>query len=618
MYAGQLLINSIPRAGGWGLAVVAVSVALLVLRLHQRASRVGADGLQAALGILLGLPLALNPHNWKQFTPTWQMIILWLVSCLCVVLAVLRLQPRPIKLDLRLDQPFTWVDRLAIALFFVGALALRVPAIETLPLGVDPDEASLAMAAYEAASAQATDPFATGWATHPTLQFFINGLFVHWLGRTFLAMRLPWAIAGSIAVVMVYLLARVGYGRRVAILAGVLAMGSNVAVHFSRLGINNMSDMLFMTWTLAALWAAGGSGKPGLYALAGVGLGFGQYFYFGNRAIPFVVIATLLVWLIADWRGVLRAWRLILATALVSLVIALPLIGHWLRHPGSISEHLTLTIPFTAHLQEQATRLNVPVMTLWWQQIRDSLLVFTFVPDRGSFYHPGQAMLHPLQVPLFLIGLLALFAAWRRPISRGILVWMAVVLLLGSVLITDAATFHRLLGVLPAGILVVAVGIDAGATVLAHSLRWTPRAATGIAVLAVAVLVAADVYFYFGVYNVRQAYKTPTQEAVSIAALEYQRARGQGAFILYTRQGVDLESGKIYHSPIAYAAGGGFRGGTPTVVEALDVTQPLYFYILPDQVAELPDLIARFPGGTIRRYHRPSDGLLVMTRYAVE
>ena len=47
-------------------------------------------------------------------------------------------------------------------------------------------------------------------------------------------------IMGTLAVVAIYVLARVGYGRRVAILAGILAMGSDVLIQFSRLGVNNI------------------------------------------------------------------------------------------------------------------------------------------------------------------------------------------------------------------------------------------------------------------------------------------------------------------------------------------------------------------------------------------
>ena len=616
MYIGQLLIRAIPKAQVWGFVIIATGLLLLILRLRLFRGSEWADWFQIALGLFVVMPLVTNADRWKQWTSTWQLSTVWLVGCFLVIAAVIKLKPHPVRLGLASHLPFDRRDWLILALLIAGSLLLRVPYIETIPMGVDPDEASLGLSVVDAATGAANDPFAAGWATHPTLQFFANSVFVRWLGRTFLALRLPWAIVGSLMVAALYVLARAGYGRRVAVLAGLLALGSNTAIHFSRLGLNNNGDSLFITWVLAALWIAGITGKAWAYALAGFGLGFAQYFYFGTRAIPFVVLATLAIWLVADWRGTLRAWKLILGFALVTLVTAGPLFGHWILNPGSISEHLFLTMPFSDKMQQLAVQLNLPTWKLWWYQIRDSALVFTITPDRGTFYHPQQAMLHPAQAPLFLIGLLAIFARIKKPINQGLVAWILIVLTLGSVLITDAATFHRILGALPAAILVVAIGVDAGVEALARVARWKPEAATRVAAVVVLLLVVMDVHFYFGVYNVHQAYKTPTQEAVSIAALEYQHAQGQGSFLLYSHEGVD-PNGKIYHSPIAYVAGEAFHGGGQIIEGQINTGQPMYFYVLPDMANELPRIMARFPGGALTEYHRRADNLLLMTRYAV-
>lgn len=616
MYTGQLLLRVIPNAQVWGIAVIAASIALLLLRLRPVGPKELADWLQAALGFLILLPLALNATHWKAWSETWQMVSVWLVACFFVISALLRFKAQPIKLSLDRSQPFDRWDSLALVLLIAGSLLLRVPNIDTLPMGADPDEASLAIANAEASEGIAKDPFAAGWATHPTMGFFVNGLFVRWFGRTIFAMRLPWAIAGALMVAALYLLARTTCGRRVALLAGVLAMAANTAIHFSRLGINNNSDALYMTWTLAALWIAGATGKPLAYAVAGAGMGFGQYFYFGNRAIPFVVLATLVVWLIADWRGLLKAWRLILVFALVTLVVGGPLFGHWLTNPGSISEHLFLTLPFSERIMEKSVQFNLPVSTLWWYQIRDTLLVFTMSPDQGSFYHPGQPMLHLSQAPWFIFGILAIFARIKRPFSQGLLAWMAVDMTLGSLLIVDAATFHRMLGVLPAGILVVAIGVDAAVDVLTRAGRWSPRVSAALAALIVLVLAVVDVNYYFRDYNVHQAYKTPTQEAVTLAALDYEQQRGRGTFLLCTHEGVD-DSGKVYHSPTAYVSHDTFVGCVPGVLDRLNRSQPMTFYVLPDQANILPELQTRFPGGALTEYHRRMDDILLMTRYAV-
>jgi 4-amino-4-deoxy-L-arabinose transferase-like glycosyltransferase len=624
MYGGQLLVGFKPELRSWGIAAVAASLLLLALRLRPRTAGWPSDGLQIAIGLLLGLPLALDVAYFKVVTPPWSLILLWAVSCALVILAVSNLRRQAIRLQLTPLHPLDRWDALVLVLLLLGALLLRLPAVETIPWGADPDEGTMAQSAVDAATGAARDPFATGWVTHPTLQFFFNGLWIQLFGRTFLAMRLPAMVMGVLAVAAIYLFARVGYGRRIAIMAGVLAMGSDVAIHFSRLGVNNISDTLFMAWTMAGLWAAGATGNPLAFAAAGFGLGFGQYYYFGARAIPFVVAANVLVWLIADRRGVWRARYLLLGGLLVTLVVAEPLIGYWLRTPGSVSQHMDLTVPFSSFMQEKANQLSLSIGQLWRQQIRDSLLVFTVLPDRGTFYNPPQALLHPLQAPLFLVGLLVVFARWRRPINQGLLAWGLIVLTLGSILMNHPAAFHRLLGIVPMVIVTVAIGIDAGAEALVRAIRWRPgrvacskRTSHIIAGGVLVILTAATINYYFRIYNLRVSFKSPNQEAVTIAALEYEHQRGQGAFLLCTQDTVDA-AGKVFHPPIVYVAGEAFRGCAPAIVDQIGAQRPLYVYFLTDQFDAIPQYVARFPGGSLRDYYRRTDGLKIMTRYAVE
>ena len=72
-----------------------------------------------------------------------------------------------------------------------------------------------------------------------------------------------------------------------------------------------------------------------------------------------------------------------------------------------------------------------------------------------------------------------------------------------------------------------------------------------------------------------------------------------------------------YHTPIIYAAGQNFTGCTPQALAQAKAARPVYFYVLPDQQSELARLSAEFPGGTLKEYQRRTDGLKIMTRYAV-
>jgi 4-amino-4-deoxy-L-arabinose transferase-like glycosyltransferase len=617
IYAGQYLMTRLPQSREWGSMVLAAGLGLAILRLKAPATSNPADWLQVGLGFLICLVLALDVDNWKAWTAPHVLILLWLLSILLVVAPVLKLDSQPILPGWIHVEPLGRREWGILGTLVVVAFLLRAPAIETVPRPVDPDEASLALSTLSAATGEFTDPFAVGWASHPSLQWFIMSPFSRIFGRTFLAMRLPSAVVGALAVGALYLAARVGWGAQVALLAGVLALSSDVAIHFSRLGVNNISDSLFNAWAVAALWSAASMGHPAAYVSTGIGMGLAQYFYFGNRAIPFVVASSLLSWSLLAWPQVLRAWRHLLGVALIALVVAGPLLGLWMRQPDALLARLeSVTVPLSNVLQDRAQKTNQSSATILWHQVRDSLLVFTAVPDRGSFYNSGRPMLPPILAPFFFIGLIVLCSRRRRPASLGTLAWTITILVLGSMLIGDAATLQRLLGLLPAAILVAAIGLNSSAEALCQAQQWPRDSARWITCIAAAIVAMLNVHFYFGIFNTQTVWKRADQEAIAVAALEYEHVHGQGTFVLHTAHGVG-EDGTVYHSLISFVAGEDFAGSVSKVAMNAAPPRPLRFYILPDKSDDLSLLMARFPGGDVWEYRRQADGELLLTRYIV-
>lgn len=617
MYTGQYLMTQLPQSREWGLAILVAGLVLAILRLKVPTASNLAECLQIGLGFLICLTLALDVDNWKAWAAPLELILVWLSSVSLVTVPVLKLDSVPILSGWPQVEPLGKREWGILVALVLGALLLRAPAIETVPRPVDPDEASLALSTLSVATGRLGDPFTVGWASHPSLQWFIMAPFSHVFGRTFLAMRLPSAVIGALAVGALYLAARAGWGRRVALLAGVLMLGSDVAIHFSRLGVNNISDSLFASWTIAAFWIAASTGRPKAYVLTGIGMGLAQYFYFGNRTIPFVVVVSLLLWCLLDRRQLLRAWKPLLGAGLIALVIVGPLLGLWIRHPDTLTGHLKLVaVPFSDVLENRARQTGQSVATVRWHQVRDSLLVFTAVADRGSFYNSGRPMLPSVVAPFFFIGWVALIVKvkQRRPASLGTLAWIIVILVLGSVLIGDAATFQRLLGLLPAAILVVAIGLDASVSALCRAQQWSLERANWIAYVTAAIVAMISVHFYFAVFNTQAVWKRADQEAIAVAALDYERMQGQGTFVLHTENGVAAD-GTIYHPLIKLVAGEDCLGSVSQV--GPDHPRPIRFYILPDKFDDLAGLMTRFPDGNVWEYRRRADGELLLVRYAV-
>ena len=211
MYTGQYLMTRLVQSREWGLAVLAAGLGLAILRLKAPSASKLADCLQIGAGLFICLTLALDVDNWKAWTAPLELILVWLLSICLVTAPVLKLDPTPIILGWPQVKPLDRRGWTTLAALVLGAFLLRAPAIETIPRPVDPDEASLALSTLDVAMGKFGDPFAVGWASHPSLQWFIMAPSFHIFGRTFLAMRLPSAIMGAFAVGALYLAARTGW-----------------------------------------------------------------------------------------------------------------------------------------------------------------------------------------------------------------------------------------------------------------------------------------------------------------------------------------------------------------------------------------------------------------------
>jgi len=617
MYAGQFLMVNLPKARGWGLGILIGGVVLIFFR--QKLTFLEkfhwTDGFQIGLGFLISLPLAINVNNWMSSVAPWSQIFLWLGAVLLVVAPAFKLKAVPLNIDWPPVGPLLRWEKFFLGGLLVGSFMLRVISVGDIPRPIDPDEASLGMFLIDVIEGRYRLPFGTGWATHPGLQYFLIAPLVSFIQNPIVLMKMPSVILGTLSVGAFYLAARTGAGRQVGVTAAILLMCSDVGIHFSRLGVNNISDSLFATGMIAALWLAASTGRPLAYVMTGVAIGLGQYHYFGNRALPFVLLATLAVWSLFNWRKFWRAWRLILYIFLVTLVVAGPLIGLMFRDPYTLDRIPRVATIFTKKFVTESDKTGESVGNLRWQQVEDSFLVFTVVPDRGSFYKPDRAMLPSILAPLFYIGVLVLFLNWRKPVSQSILLWILVFITLGSVMINTAATFQRLLGMYPAVLLVVALGLEASAEVVPQQTVFKKLTTNGIMAIVTLLAAVGSLYFYFSVFQYQIVWKVSDQEAAAMVAREYVNFEGEGTFALHTRLGIG-EDGTVYLPMMKIVAGNNFIGDI-SQINPETAERPIRIYFFYDKFEELSDVRNQFPGGDIKGYRRYADGEILLIRYTI-
>ncbi len=189
----------------------------------------------------------------------------------------------------------TWEIALVTGLFLVALLS-RVWSLTKFPDNIYPDEIMTGTVATQAYLGPARPPpplFRTVWSgiDLPALWFWIAAVFLKLGGNSLAMLRLPAALFGAAAVLPIYGLIRGTWGRYAAT-AGTAIMAFSVSnVHYSRLALNNITTQFF--WATCFLFLLRGlrSRRRSDWAVAGLSAGVSEYFYYGTRLLPFILLA---------------------------------------------------------------------------------------------------------------------------------------------------------------------------------------------------------------------------------------------------------------------------------------------------------------------------------------
>ena len=182
-------------------------------------------------------------------------------------------------------------------------------------------------------------------------------------------------------------------------------------------------------------------------------------------------------------------------------------------------------------------------------------------------------------------------------------------------MINTAATFQRLLGMYPAVLLVVALGLEASAEVVTQQTVFKKLTTNGIMAIVTLLAAVGSLYFYFSVFQYQIVWKVSDQEAAAMVAREYVNFEGEGTFALHTRLGIG-EDGTVYLPMMKIVAGNNFIGDI-SQINPETAERPIRIYFFYDKFEELSDVRNQFPGGDIKGYRRYADGEILLIRYTI-
>ncbi len=383
--------------------------ALLQETLGKTASRLQVSKYQVLL-IIFGFSLSLASRaaagNSLHAHSPWHTII-WIAGCLSVIAGCWR---GSLKDSLREIDRWDWI---LVGVLAAIALAARLIQLDQVPYTVSGDEGSVGLMAWDYKTGVRNNFFIMGWFSFPALQFWPASLMQEIFGRSVLAMRIPTAIAGTLAVLAVYWSARLMFGRLAGVIAALFLAFFHFHLLFSRIALPNVWDGFLLALMVASLWAAWKTNRRFTFLIAGLAIGLGQFFYTTAHLLPIYA----LLWVLILYKSRPEAERMpgVASMLMVAMVVVLPLALFYTDNPNELSAPLNrVSILKGDWIRDTSLTTGDSVFMIFAKQFWKTIQGFTASPILGV-YSPGGPMLLALPATLFIAGLILTLLRIKQP-----------------------------------------------------------------------------------------------------------------------------------------------------------------------------------------------------------
>lgn len=557
------------------------------------------------LFVLMGAGLILS-----TLTSFSAAIPLYTVAVVLFILAVGGRQRRTAGVT----QPYSKLEIFLLALIVLLGFSLQSYRLEVIPPGFHGDEAESGIQALALLHGEVGSLISVGWYHLPMMGFAWHALSMRIFGETVFGLRMSSVIVGTLTFIPFYLLTRLLFNRRTALLATFLLAVSHPFIALNRLGINYTQTILFEVTTFYFLFRGLRSQKWWDFALSGLFMGAGLYLYYASRLVPFVVLGFLACGAIAHRRSVRTHWRRVVILWAVAILVFAPMALYFVQHPWHF-------ISRTSHVfalgdlgwVDVSYARQSPAITLFTQAGR-VLPLFNYGGDMSGQYGYRGPMLDFITAMLFILGLGYSLANSRRPRHFFLQIWFWATLIAGGILTLPAPFIPRLSGVLPVVVIFAAVAMDRMWDVFAQT--WGDgRAARATLCGLVAVMLSTVALLNYDIYFNRYL---PTVQGWAMrepatAVARYVKSLGND-YQFYL-----LGEPKLYarHGTIRFIARD-LKG-----VDVLDPSRyiPLQdsggrsaaYILLPSHLHHLDSILQCYPQGVVRHFTRESGELWFTT-----
>ncbi len=494
-------------------------------------------------------------------------------------------------------------------MLFIISTLIRAFAAEQIPPLLNGDEASAGLSAIQFVEGQTNNIFGVGWFSFPSFFYAVQSLSIRALGRTTFALRFTSALIGGLTVSAVYLVGKRIFSERAGLLAALFLAGSHFHNHFSRIGLNNIWDAFFYVVALGMLIDGWRSQRRMPFLVAGIALGFSQYFYVSSRfllvLVPFWVVLMALV----DRKG-WRANRLnLLFMLFLFLVITIPSIWFFAQDEGFTN----FMAPFNRvdlmgeWLDREVELVGKPAWRILAEQIYASARTFISAPVQ-VWYPADTPIMRPASAVIFLCGLILLLFQLRKPAALMLYLWIGLFILVGGFSV-PVSSAQRYVAAIPGCALII--GFCLGECIYLADRVWQGRSKVlyAGAILLVIGMGVSDLNFYIFKYSPQtQLGGQNTLVAHKLAAYLQQQDPMQVAFFGGDRMGYYSINSTAYLAP--HIEGLDFREPWGSENNPTITSNKVLFVFLPEQRDNL-DLVSRdYPGGTLNTEYDQQGGPL--------
>ena len=516
--------------------------------------------------------------------------------------------------DLHKPERFT-VKEIAILLGIVALgfllMGYRVAAI---PPGFHGDEGESGMQSLSLLHGEVGSLISVGWYHLPMLGFAWHAVSMKIFGETVFGLRMSSVLVGTLALPPTYLLTRLLFTRKTALLATFLLAVSHSFIALNRLGINYTQTTLFEVTAFYFFFRGLRSKRWWDFAVSGLLVGGGLYLYYASRLVPFIILGFVACASLSNRRFLRDQWQGLAVLSLTAVLVFAPMGLYFVQHPWHFMSRTSNVFALgnsgwvdTPYPQDSAA------LTIL-RQVARVLPFFNYGGDSSGQYGYRGPMLDFMTSILFVLGLGYSFARLRRPHHQFLLIWFWATMMVGGVLTLPAPFLPRLAGMLPVLSIFAAVTISAALGVLERA--WGHRKATratlaGLVALTLGVVTFLnyDTYFNKYIHTIQGwAMREPATaiaryvnsldenyEVYLLGAPKLYVRHGTIRFIARNMRGTDVLTPSQY-IPLR-------AGGENNVV----------YVLLPSHLHHLSSLQQYYPKGVIRNFTRASGELWFTT-----